>query len=50
MLELYEEKFEKRFLEETSVFYDNQARRFLESGDVGWYMTQVLTGDFYFQI
>ena len=42
-LELYEEKFETRFLEQTSEFYNDQAQRFLESGDVGWYMEQVLT-------
>ena len=40
---LYQEKFEQRFLAETSDFYNQQARKFLESGDVGNYMTQVLT-------
>jgi cullin 2 len=41
-LSLYQEKFEIRFLEETSKFYVQQARKFLENGDVGNYMTQVL--------
>jgi len=41
-LKLYQEKFEVRFLEETSTFYGHQARKFLETGDVGNYMTQVL--------
>ena len=41
-LQLYQEKFEQKFLNETSMFYDQQARKFLESGDVGNYMSQVL--------
>ena len=41
-MKLYQEKFEIRFLEETSTFYGHQARKFLETGDVGNYMTQVL--------
>ena len=41
-MKLYQEKFEVRFLEETSTFYGHQARKFLETGDVGNYMTQVL--------
>merc|ERR1711892_1111873 len=41
-LQLYQEKFEQKFLNDTSHFYDQQARKFLESGDVGNYMAQEL--------
>merc|ERR1712227_591514 len=41
-LDLYEEKFERKFLKETSDFYNEQAKKYLDNGEVGWYMTQVL--------
>ena len=43
-LDLYEEKFERKFLKETSDFYNEQAKKYLDNGEVGWYMTQVLQG------